>query len=235
MNGPSPRRSGRPGAEATERLNGLIVSTATRLFIDQGYDATSIEQIAAAIGASKQTLYRRYASKQELFVAVMLEQGRNLRENSFAVVDSTMDPLEAARHTCFELLSFVARPDVMAIYRTLIAEALRFPSLVERVRLAAIEPLRDVIRTLFRNAREAGRIRGDIEVEDALRGATGITIGWFLSASLMEPDILPTPEARRIFFDKAWDIFLLGIQTQGIDPTPQPLDAGSRSSRPDSL
>jgi AcrR family transcriptional regulator len=50
-----------------------LVETAAKLFTDQGYDATSIDQIAALAGIGKQTIYRRYPTKDHLFKAVLTE------------------------------------------------------------------------------------------------------------------------------------------------------------------
>jgi AcrR family transcriptional regulator len=211
MNRPEPRRAGRPDAGATERLNRLILATATRLFIEQGFAATSMEQIAAEAGAGKQTLYRRYASKQELFVAVVLELGREVREAGCSAVQDVTDPFAALRRTCVELLELVAKPETMAVHRILIAESQRFPTLFDSVRLAAFEPLHDVIRALLRAAQEAGQMRRDIAIEDALRAVFGLTAGWFLHRRLVEPGILPTEEARAAFFEAGWGVFTRGV------------------------
>ena len=41
--------SGRPDSRMSEELDALILKTATRLFGEQGYAATSVEQIAACL------------------------------------------------------------------------------------------------------------------------------------------------------------------------------------------
>ncbi len=73
-----PRRSydnsrRRADAEVRQRR---IVEAATRLFVDQGYSATSIDQIAAAADVSPQTVYATYGSKaavlsRAIYVAVV--------------------------------------------------------------------------------------------------------------------------------------------------------------------
>lgn len=52
-------------------LRRRVVETATPLFIDQGYEATSMRQLAAAAGVSTQTLYNSFESKFGVFSAVM--------------------------------------------------------------------------------------------------------------------------------------------------------------------
>jgi AcrR family transcriptional regulator len=55
---------------ATER-RALILDAAGRLFGAHGYDATRLEQIAAAAGVTKPILYRHFASKQDLYLALL--------------------------------------------------------------------------------------------------------------------------------------------------------------------
>ncbi len=55
---------------ATER-RALILDAAGRLFGARGYDATRLEEIAAAADVTKPILYRHFASKQDLYLALL--------------------------------------------------------------------------------------------------------------------------------------------------------------------
>ena len=46
-----------------------ILEAATRLFTEQGYDGTSVDDIAAEAGVSKQTVYSHFGNKEKLFGA----------------------------------------------------------------------------------------------------------------------------------------------------------------------
>ena len=84
-----------------ERTRRFIADTAFDLFVAHGYDATTIEQIAAAAEVGTRTLYRYYATKEALVVS-FVENGLNaamaafeaqpdetpLPEALYAVVDS---------------------------------------------------------------------------------------------------------------------------------------------------
>ncbi len=48
-----------------------IITTAEKIFLDQGYDATFVDQIAVAAGYTKATIYNYFESKDDLFVAVI--------------------------------------------------------------------------------------------------------------------------------------------------------------------
>jgi AcrR family transcriptional regulator len=47
-----------------------ILETATRLFADHGYDATSLRQIADAVGTTKAALYYHYPAKEDILLAL---------------------------------------------------------------------------------------------------------------------------------------------------------------------
>jgi TetR/AcrR family transcriptional repressor of mexJK operon len=47
-----------------------ILEAATTLFLDQGYGSTSLDQIAAAAGVTKPTVYSHFGSKQGLLEAM---------------------------------------------------------------------------------------------------------------------------------------------------------------------
>jgi AcrR family transcriptional regulator len=53
-----------------------LFQTAARLFYRQGYRATGVDTIAAASGIGKMTLYRHFASKDDLIVAYLRDSDR---------------------------------------------------------------------------------------------------------------------------------------------------------------
>jgi len=61
-----------------------VLEAATELFADRGIDATSIDAIAAASGVSKATIYKHWADKEALCLAV-LEHVHHLDEGPPAV------------------------------------------------------------------------------------------------------------------------------------------------------
>ena len=55
----------------TAERRAVIVDAAGRLFGEQGYDAARLEDIAAAAGVTKPILYRHFADKQSLYLALL--------------------------------------------------------------------------------------------------------------------------------------------------------------------
>lgn len=126
------RLGGRPSGAEAEQLSRDLLEAAKRLFMEQGFERTSMEAIAAAAGVTKRTLYRRMTDKTAVFEAAVrlyaaehvlpplpAREGRSLEDQLLAATD--------------HLLGWILQPDVLAMYRITIAEAAQFPALARIV------------------------------------------------------------------------------------------------------
>ncbi|MGW2015268.1 TetR/AcrR family transcriptional regulator [Streptomyces sp. NPDC001927] len=71
----------RGGLRARTRLavQAEIVATAMRLFLEHGFEATTMEQIANEIGISRRSLFRYFGTKEDIVLGDHAESGRSLR------------------------------------------------------------------------------------------------------------------------------------------------------------
>lgn len=153
-----------------------IVRAATTLFLRQGFQATSTEQIATAAAVSKQTVYNRFGDKQALFSEIVL--GVTATAEAFAVelsgtlgsVGTAADVEPALRRLARRWLAAVLSPDVLALRRLVISEATRFPE------LAAAYYERAPGRVLGALAEQFARLgeRGLLDVPDPARAAADL-------------------------------------------------------------
>ncbi|MFY9926795.1 MAG: TetR/AcrR family transcriptional regulator [Streptosporangiaceae bacterium] len=67
----SPRLS---RAEQNDRNRALLLAAALRVFLARGYHAATLEQIADEAGFSKGVVYSRFASKADMFLALLTER-----------------------------------------------------------------------------------------------------------------------------------------------------------------
>ncbi len=206
---PQKRRLGRPDQQGSEDLVRHIVDTATRLFIDKGYAAVSIEQIAVAAQSGKPTIYRHFGSKEGLFMAVIDRQTQRLLELARTVESGSSDPMDALKSTCRFLLDFVLHPDLVSLYRTLVAEVGRFPDLGEHVLENCAAPIKAVNLRLLRAAMDAGVLREmDTELAELILGS--VITGGPIQQALLGSRRFERPEDRDAYFETAWTIFVRG-------------------------
>ena len=133
---------------------------AHRLFLRQGYLATSIDAILAEAGiASKETLYRHYASKEALFADVLshltMEQpGFSERLTALPAPDDLEALRRALTTLAREILAMMNQPGYLPLVRMVIAETPRFPQLGSLFFATVTERGLSLITGLLRAARE---------------------------------------------------------------------------------
>lgn len=126
---------GTEGRSARKRR--AIVEAATALFLRNGYQGTSMDEVAAQAAVSKQTVYKNFADKEQLFTDIVLGVAGNservITELSATLREATADTLADLERLLAELarryLDAVLTPNVLALRRLVIAEADRFPEL----------------------------------------------------------------------------------------------------------
>ncbi len=108
-----------------------VIEAAARAFLTQGYEASSMDAIAADAVVSKRTVYNHFPGKRDLFRAVVarLYEGLNGSDPQRLSIDQ---PPEAALPAfARDLLAHLRRPEVRGLMRLVIAEHQRFPELAQ--------------------------------------------------------------------------------------------------------
>jgi TetR/AcrR family transcriptional regulator, mexJK operon transcriptional repressor len=116
----------------TERKRRAILQEAEALFLERGFDRTSVDEVAARAEVSKQTVYKQFESKAALFIAVVQAMTGPPAAHVHAemrdpeTVAGVQDALMAHGE---RLLNIALSPKLMRIRRLAISEADRFPDL----------------------------------------------------------------------------------------------------------
>lgn len=136
-----------PAADTATRLRrdtrgttARIRAAARRLFLEKGYEGTSMDAVAAAAPVSKRTLYQHFPGKADLFGAVIDEAWSHFTRAPLIPSEATGDPRAVLRAYVARLTEHWARPDVIPLLRLVIAEAPRFPELSKAYFAAGKEP-----------------------------------------------------------------------------------------------
>jgi len=106
-----------------------IIDGACRVFLERGFDAASMGEIAREAGVSKGTLYVYFKSKEELFEAIVAEQCSLQGEQIFTFDANDHDVEAVLTRLGDAFLRFMCRTRGISPLRTVIAIADRMPEL----------------------------------------------------------------------------------------------------------
>lgn len=173
---PATRQPGN-GTEANRRVE--IVRLAARLFREQGFDGTTVRDIAAAVGMRSGSPFYHFASKEEILFAVMEEGLRQGLARIEAVLAQHADPRErfiALMHAQFGTIL----EDGHDFVPVMLYEWRRLPP-VYRKRLIAVKDRYDALwQDVIDEVVAAGLMRGDAKLARLLiLGAVNFSATWF--------------------------------------------------------
>jgi TetR/AcrR family transcriptional regulator, mexJK operon transcriptional repressor len=157
---PEAARPGEEGRSARKRR--AIMEAATTLFLRNGYQGTSMDEIAALAAVSKQTVYKNFADKERLFTDIVV----GITDSSDKVIDAmtrslhqTDDVERALTELARGYISTVLQPHVLRLRRLVIAEADRFPDLARSYYQRAPQRALDTLASAFWDLAERGFLR----------------------------------------------------------------------------
>jgi TetR/AcrR family transcriptional regulator, mexJK operon transcriptional repressor len=122
---------GRPTREEAAARQLELLDAAAGLFLELGYDAVTMEQIAGAVGTAKKTIYSKHADKAALFRATVQHAIDRMTETQAATLRSLdgMKLKDALTQVARMRLQQVTSPVGVRLQRIINAEARRFPDL----------------------------------------------------------------------------------------------------------
>jgi len=212
---------GRPDLQGSLELDAHITVTAAKLFIEHGYEGVSMEQVAVAAGAGKQSLYRRYPNKKAMFREVftnflmkdvMERYAEQLAMLTAARSEPAGDSLEQLREIAKMVFDFTLERETVEVFRLFVGERNRFPELKIEIR-RMIEIVEDEIMQHIRLAQSAGLIR-EAPDEHAARGFMALLSEGPLARALLELPSMETSAARDRYFDGAWNVFTDAVRAR---------------------
>jgi TetR/AcrR family transcriptional repressor of mexJK operon len=208
---------GRPTREEAEARDARLLDVATSLFLERGFDGTSIDAVAEAAGVSKPTVYARYRDKRDLFAAVLRGRIRKWLApvSAAAEAQATETSPKSIKTTLHELsrhmVAYTLAPEAGALQRILSAQAIQFPELAK---LANEEGWLRAVRGVSSILRQSAA-RGQIKVDDPELAADmflNLVLGHCKRLAVFGIAADPTTEERHR--KAAVDFFLSGIRVK---------------------
>lgn len=146
------------------RKRRAIVEAAAGLFLDHGYQGTSMDEIAALAAVSKQTVYKNFSDKEQLFSDIVL--GAAARADEFIqalprVLAGTDDLRAGLQALARQYLATVMQPRLLQLRRLIISEAGRFPDLARTYYRRVPERVMDALAAQLGELAGRGLLRVD--------------------------------------------------------------------------
>ena len=152
----SPRRMpGRPRSEASHQA---IIQATIDLLIEAGYGSLTMDAVRTRAGVGKATIYRRWASKEELVRDAIVSLHQEFDTPDTGSLRGDYAALAAAVRATASRGGTTMAP-------RLLGEAVNDPELFAIFRAHLIEPRRAVLRTVLQNAIARGEIRQGLDLE----------------------------------------------------------------------
>jgi TetR/AcrR family transcriptional regulator, mexJK operon transcriptional repressor len=118
----------RPSSRGVAR-RGEVMSAAEDLFLEQGYESTTMEAIAARAGASKATFYKHFGSKEALFAEIVRSRVPEITGISGESLRDEGNPRTVLVEWGLRILERVTAPRAVALYKLILSERPRSPEL----------------------------------------------------------------------------------------------------------
>ncbi len=175
---------------------GQILDAALQEFSAAGYAGARMDDIALRAGLSKGGLYAHFASKEEVFEALLERHLCPPRLDAHAVVQGAATPRHLAERIVNHLYASLANPAMVATMRLLLAESGRVPHLARRWRLETADAHQADIALLLQQARERGLCGDGVAMKHPWLLLSPVVHAIFMAILLGPDERINLPERR---------------------------------------
>lgn len=145
-----------------------LLDAALELFVERGFAATRMEEIATLAGVSKGTLYLYYASKEDLLKAVIRERlSGEIEIGAAAMAGHVGSCAELLRQLVEQWWLRVYDSPASGVFKLIITEVRSFPDIAAYYRREVVEPGTQLIGAVLSRGIAAGEFRR-VDVEAAV-------------------------------------------------------------------
>lgn len=157
---PAPAEPSGKRSRRKQERPGELLEAALDLFVEKGYAATRVEEVAARAGVSKGTLFLYFASKQELFKAVVRHSIAGRFGEWSEELDNYCAPSTDLLRYCFKSWwERIGSTKASGITKLMLSEAGNFPELSQFYHQEVVLPGHELIRRILQRGVERGEFR----------------------------------------------------------------------------
>lgn len=199
------RKAARPGE---------LIAAALELFVERGFAATKLDDVAARAGVSKGTLYLYFTSKEELFKAV-IEQGvlPVVAQGEKMLEEHTGDSATLLRNLIIRWWELVDNSALAGIPKLIVSEAGNFPEVARFFNEHVSQSIDELLGKVLRAGIEKGEFR-PIDIDAAIDVITAPVLMrsiWRFSMEAYSCRCVSDPLA---YLNTHIDLLLNGLQTK---------------------
>jgi AcrR family transcriptional regulator len=139
-----------------------VLEGARTVFLRDGFERASVDDIARESGVSKATLYAYFPDKRLIFMEIALAECRRQADEAQALVDDTAPVADVLRLAAEKITGFMMTDFGQKIYRIAVAESENFPALAHEFYHSGPGLIRNRIAHYLRCAVD----RGELAIDD---------------------------------------------------------------------
>lgn len=181
-----------------------ILQGALKIFLQQGYEGTSMDRVATAAGVSKITIYKHFQDKEGLFTALIEQVTAQRFEAVFGTLSLEDRPQIVLRKVATRLLDLLAvDAEYLDFLRLIIGESGRFPALAQLFFQALPQRAWGVLGDYFARHPELGHTNP----EAAARIFTGTLISYVITQKLLHGQAI-LPMSQTVIIDNLIELIV---------------------------
>ena len=135
-----------------------IIEAAIRVFLEHGFEKTTMSDIADELGGSKATLYGYFSSKEELFLEAMSTLGEAHFSAAFAELSTGGNIRDMLHRFGISMLRITTSADALAMFRLMTAASAR-PKIGRSMYAQGMQKGEAAIELLLKAAMDEGQLR----------------------------------------------------------------------------
>jgi AcrR family transcriptional regulator len=209
LHAPDDPHPAEPGTRTARRARkaAQVLEGAREVFLRDGFEGASVDDIARAAGVSKATLYSHFGDKRLLFMEVASAECRRQADAALGEIDMDAPPREVLGFAARRMMDFFLSPLGLGVFRVVVGETGRFPQIGRAFWETGPARGRAILQDYFARA----CARGELAIDDPALAADQF-------AELCKADLWPrlvfgladevTPAERERVAQGAVDMFM---------------------------
>lgn len=190
---PDAPQTGRRAAGEDPAKREQILDGAKRVFMEQGFEAASMNDITRAAGVSKGTIYVYFSNKEDLFVALVDHHRNEFATSMRHILEGTEEVREGLEQFGKAFANKMICSDMIPAMRSVLGVIDRMPKLAQRFFLSAPNNVRTVLLDFIQHQVEIGHLKVD-DPELAARQYIELSTGTFFKLRLFGELEGPVPD-----------------------------------------